>query len=896
MAEGGGSGEAGWLTVQPSLEPLLEPIRPIIEAIDSVLAALIAILNVVQFILNIIKAFLLGFLDPIRKIIETIIQEIRNIINDLRQAGFYLNGDWDLFKFENKFADLRGGFQAYQRRMIARLVDRRDPKRPDWSSSSAALCAFFYINAGDIDLIIRFIMKIIAFFKGEPGPQPVSLPRVTTPKVTYGTENAGLAAFGALNPKTFSAGTPDQAVIEWSLPTPTGGIPGMKMTPPRGFIIEVSTVEGGFGVQGIMPRPQGTGAFQYTNAMDPANNRVLRVYGMNSVLGFGAGLKKIGGFVEHTSGVSGEVVGAWVDDQGNTLSQSQVPKTIFYKQDANTPWIPPHLCSEDDKEYFGKAWFVSNSAISKILGGGTFKMLLKREDMPVHATVKSEAGVISLEEKENPTYYVRVRAVGKAIYKELGEPTAPMAIPKDLSTESLKLYRFDGSSVAKIQSPIGFMPYGPGEAGKAEEDQSWPAANPDGPSPADLGPISAPVEVSFPNEAAMEFIETVQCALTVALISSSSTPPADDGGLSENSCGGDGAGDLFMLNQSFEMATRVSVAGKPKKNLWSTKFYNGKDPKRWRGAVRRMSKMWASDLYRKINPSDNYIAVTVDLGREMMEWKWEDGDPQLPGITILQSVGYPSSDDVAKTAMKNKWAGIAPSFKAHPGYNALTFCSTDPEMSDGTPITWKGPGPLFTQDATREGYMTESYAPANTPIVYSTDPETMNFASNVLYEAGMLIHARNVLSLMAAVAPEGDSGWIAVRPFNKVLAPVDQLLDKIEKFLMAILDALQGLIDEIIRYIEGIQSRIGQLQALIEYIRSLLRMIDVFALPSCSALVLVENGTDGILQGLVMAEDAPSDSRSSYGGGVVVALGGLPLLILELFAAIIAAGNAEDED
>jgi hypothetical protein len=306
-----------------------------------------------------------------------------------------------------------------------------------------------------------------------------------------------------------------------------------------------------------------------------------------------------------------------------------------------------------------------------------------------------------------------------------------------------------------------------------------------------------------------------------------------------------------------------------------------------------MSKMWANDLYRKINPSDNYIAVTLELGQEMMEWKWSDGgNLAWVSCTILQSIGYPSSDVVAKKRGKATYYGVAPSFKAHPGFNALTF-NTYPPSTEDFNIDFRGPGPLFEQVATKPSMMMATYAPPNTPIIYSQDGP-INFAANVLYEAGMLVHARNVLNLMAAVAPEGDSGWIAVRPFNKVLAPIDQLLDKIEKFLMAILDALQGLIDEIIRYIEGIQARIGQLQALIEYIRSLLRMIDVFALPSCSALVLVENGTDGILQGLVQATDAPSDSRSAYGGGVVLAMGGLPLLILELFAAIIAAGGEED--
>ena len=113
-----------WVTVQPSLDPVLEPVNAVLATIDGLLSALLAILNIIQTILNIIKAFLLGLLDPLKAIIKAIIQEIRNIINDLKQLGFYVHaGDLDLIDVKNNFQDIRGGFNAYERRMIARLTD-----------------------------------------------------------------------------------------------------------------------------------------------------------------------------------------------------------------------------------------------------------------------------------------------------------------------------------------------------------------------------------------------------------------------------------------------------------------------------------------------------------------------------------------------------------------------------------------------------------------------------------------------------------------------------------------------------------------------------------------------------------------------------------------------------
>ena len=132
-----------WTTVSLDLDPLLEPIKPILQTIDSVLAMIIAILNIVNAILNIIKAFLIGLLDPIRPIIEAIIQEVRNFIHDIRQIGVYITGDWTLCKYP--FTDLVGGYGKYEKRMMARLMDSSDPNRPNWSSRSSAVGAFFYV-------------------------------------------------------------------------------------------------------------------------------------------------------------------------------------------------------------------------------------------------------------------------------------------------------------------------------------------------------------------------------------------------------------------------------------------------------------------------------------------------------------------------------------------------------------------------------------------------------------------------------------------------------------------------------------------------------------------------------------------------------------------------------
>ena len=67
--------------------------------------------------------------------------------------------------------------------------------------------------------------------------------------------------------------------------------------------------------------------------------------------------------------------------------------------------------------------------------------------------------------------------------------------------------------------------------------------------------------------------------------------------------------------------------------------------------------------------------------------------------------------------------------------------------------------------------------------------------------------------------------------------------------------------------------------------------LTAFDLPSFSGLLLVENGTDGITKGLVTAGNKPSDTPLSYGGGVLIMAGGLPVILAEILELILGGGS-----
>tara|TARA_R110000824_G_scaffold54351_16_gene149971 strand:+ start:200 stop:796 length:597 start_codon:yes stop_codon:yes gene_type:complete len=197
------------------------------------------------------------------------------------------------------------------------------------------------------------------------------------------------------------------------------------------------------------------------------------------------------------------------------------------------------------------------------------------------------------------------------------------------------------------------------------------------------------------------------------------------------------------------------------------------------------------------------------------------------------------------------------------------------------------------------------YKPGNgsldaSPVVYTLSADATQvtyiaFVRNLLLANPDLVSsAAGVLKVTAAVRSPADGGWEVYRPLYEMMAPLDQVLSKVEDWLLALLSALDGVIERIIAYIEAVQARIYQFQALIEWIRSLIKSLD-FALPSASGLVVVANGTDGVLMDLISAGNKPADDPQSMGCGLIVVAGGVPMLLLDLFAAIMGGSSDVDE-
>ena len=851
-----------WITVQPSLDPILEPINAVIEAIDSVLAFLIALLNVVQFVLNIVKAFLIGLLNPIRAIIEAIIAEIRQIISDLRQAGLYIADDIEFL--QTKPVDLTpkllGGFSTYERRMLSRLLDRTDPTRPDFSSATAVVALFAYISSGDIFALIELMRRIAAFFGKRTGNKSAPFPAPTTPTAKVGIY--GNPVFSFLAPSKVTQ-APDAVEVSWTMPSTA--TPFSK--PPKGFLVHVSTVPDGFGVRAVLPNAENDQAVENLPmramvATNPEDGSELRLYGGLSDIGFG------------------DAPEVFTNNENNPLAAK-----VYFALDQNTPLIPPDQLTEIDSGTppLGAATYYFDQPFAGLLpGGSSYSCTLKKSQLPQRITVEANAGTVTVGSEDADTWYVRVRPVTETFNETsglTGRPNSPEVISSDAS-DNAKLYVVSKDQVIGTTGIV----LNPTNAAQAGE----------------FGEASQAATFTIPSTEQLEFIGAVKTALAIAILVRPDLVEVvrdKDGNLQpERNTYGEGQSTGLESLSSLLAAMQVSPA----------LYEDSENPRVFANRVSRKVNSLTDFMAEQYTPSTPTLEALSEQIQTLIEFKWSDINSAWPDETILETLdntgpyggvaGRPGGygDDAKKRLRRgpfltdgNLWLSRVPTFPIK-------------YTPSGTPIEVVG-RMTFGTDVFLEGQGWSDYCPVLFSLPSGRDgtyyPLHIQFVRTLLLEhdAGAVLNAASsLLNVAGAVMLRLNPGqWTAIRFLDEVLKPVDTILTDIEAFLLAILDGLQGIIDKIVAYIEGIQARIYQLQALIEKIRALLRSLTLFDLPSFSGLVLVENGTDGIASALVTAGNKPSDGPASYGGGSVVLFGGLPTVILEIIALVLAGGDGE---
>ena len=852
-----------WQTVNLGLPDFLEPVR---QAIDAFFSALIAILNILLAILEILKTFAIGFLDPIIALIEAILALIEKLLQDLRQAGLYIHGD--MYVLEGpEFRNLLGGFTAYERRMITRLVDRTDPNRPNLSSASAVVAVFLYLSAdiSALERIIRLIRGVLALFNRKI-PLPRTLGSVTALRATYGLEGASVTSFTKpgffptreqIKNEKFSD-TFNAVNLTWQMaPSPGNFLTTFAQFPPAGFLIEVSTISQGITVMYDKPIKGSNEGQEENKGRDYGT--AVDTEGQPLVLFGGVDRLKVEPSLEFNKGTTG------------LLDSKLKPLAVRVFGQKNLSDAAPVQFSDmkSGGDYFIQRTFFTSGIQASFFPGKGYGITIPFEDMPRNGEWDLSGGKVTFKAFDRPSkFFVRVRAVSKNI---------------------------DGPSTFQYNAARIVFDDAPNPAPLPLTNTSLNLS--------DVGPLSGPLDVVFPGANTEQYLRCVISALAVMVLSRADLPvkvgsESNNGDaptlttldfpptgdqlakyLPVTDAWGTYAGRARTYTQLEELAAILmpQLIGRRRR---IDKFYeNTENLAKWRKRLLSRCVNMTNLLYLQNRPPPTIEKLVVDTCSDLLEWTLETFDNQLEDLTLIEAL----SDGRAKE-------GLAP----NPMSIGITYLEGNVEQAEKKLQRL----PAFFQTA-RGGNTANGVIGSvdQSPVVYqrenNLEVNVLGFMRNAFDDN---IYEQAAFALRLAIGPfqkPQEKGWIAIRLFPQGIPAIDRFLDELLALLRSIRAALQAITDLIKRFIEFLQSRIIELQALLNRINAMIQnLLQLFiGIPTAAGLVVVANGTDGVLQALVSAGNKPFDGPQSYGGGVVLLAGGIPTIALDLFKALIQGGD-----
>ncbi len=482
-----------WGTISFELPDALKDIR---EAINSIVEVLITFLDIAIAALQLIKAFAVSYLDPLAAILKAILDTINGLLRDFANLGIYFTHDLALLMADFPPEDLRGGFAEYERRMIARLTDRSDPTRPDISADTVVFAGFFYmsVDISNIERLIAFVRQLLALFSMKFFPEG-SMPVPVIDRIDYG--NSAVGVFGGLSSLgTFSDTPPSKAKITWRTPQPAKKGPANPLSAfagPTGYLVTVSTIPDGIPIwfdrpekdSGSEKAGRGTGDSPQQNRESDrcrdSDGKPIVLHGGSDELQFSA-----------SSLGWNNAIGS-----GGKLKDG-VPRCFgsLDKTDGQTAIIPLESLKSGSTQFFQKRFSVSLTSVAFQWATGEFTTVLDLKDMPHHAEVTMDSdGKATLKDLGQPsTYYVRVASTSSAV----ADGTEPY------------VWDFDGAANLSGQQPGPFR------------------VNLKKGAPSSISAYSTSQKLLFPNANTMAFLEAIQTALAVLVLSRSDLPIIDE--------------------------------------------------------------------------------------------------------------------------------------------------------------------------------------------------------------------------------------------------------------------------------------------------------------------------------------------------------------------------------
>jgi hypothetical protein len=225
---------ADWKTLEIQV-----PGKDLLEQARSSLETLVVFLEVVKTLLETISLFLIDFGNPVRALVEALLNLILQLFDSLNRTGMYGYFDVPNPTQDPNFDRFRGGYQAFVERFKASLNDSRDPYRPQPTPGSTQ--SGFTLIVADAESsfgLMRLISILLRFFGREIGSAQYAAPanlKLFPAGVLPGAQAQGVNVDPVLQiAKLFGADLKGLS-LEWSLAT-------NQYPPDPGFTDLVATV------------------------------------------------------------------------------------------------------------------------------------------------------------------------------------------------------------------------------------------------------------------------------------------------------------------------------------------------------------------------------------------------------------------------------------------------------------------------------------------------------------------------------------------------------------------------------------------------------------------------------------------------------------------------------
>jgi len=943
-----------WGTVSFQIPDFLKDLR---EGINDIAEFLVSVLDLVLAAMDLAKSFLTGYLNPILAIVQAVIDELEALLEDLRKLGFYVTGDWGLIMNPGyPFDLLRGGFSEYERRMIARLTDRTDPTRPDVSARTKVLSFFFYlsVDVSEIERLIDFILKLMAYFQmtfrptsGLPVPfitdirYDMSATSIFYPKTLA---SYFLAPYLDGDGDAGTERTPPNLVeIKWKITPPGRKDPFLPFTDlymPGGFLVTLSTFPDGIPI--VYDRTVANTELQPSVA-DPEKKVQPHQYDVVRRAFDGKPLILFGG-AEMLKTAPSMAYNDSIDSDGNI--KNGVTRVYGLQNPAKDAVIPLEELTQGGKPVFQATHFVPMTVAGSQWVTEEYSIVLNLENMPLEAdiTIEDNKMVVNADGHAT-TVYVRVATCTNAISSGEKEykfdfPTAAgkkdatsiplsvgltdatvgvsdvgeFSIPREITFPNantlaymqslrsalliLALTRPDLTTVAEIEDTLT-----PEELGLIIDDKlvlEGVALQPGGLETLKhlLGFLyddyakerqqKDGVPLSFRSDLRRRIERTIN-----DFFSTSGPMPGVEKAIVEQTellrtiTWGDifkevhpgmeralpeevaqmtlweavESGERKGANPDFGLALNPFCAGLPEGTVTDL-FYLG-------DAVIRDRKPHFMEAPRTPPDDSFYLLSTADpeQAQELMTLA-------APGLRIFYEKFIQEDGSI-----------LVPESE----YEAMLYYR-DNEFLEGS----ADDSPVFVINrwAIESQY---TYYSQYTP----SDQAAMYFCRNLLYQYqdGLLFRqaatALNVAAAALSRSPE-DGAWEVIRFFDTVPG-MEDFLEAIVNWMRQIRASIQSIVDTILKYIEFVEARVIEIQQLIRRINSLIQTIlgFMFQIPQCSALMLISDGSAGVLSDLVSADNKPSDSPLAFGAGIAIVIPGGPAFAYDIIKALLEVEPGE---